>query len=101
MTVTPLEGEKRFQITIPAFKFIGHDKAEFKTVVEQSGVLSWATPEIDTAKAITKILNSEAQQKHVNDNRDLLEAQARSFYSGIIRGVDPTIELTFVFADSE
>lgn len=93
-------GENAYTISIPRFIFIGHDDVVFKTAVEQNGVLSWVTPEIDTAEVISEILNDEAQRKHVSDNLPLLKDQAEAFYGGIIHGIDPAIQLTFEFADA-
>lgn len=92
-------GDKQFRVKVPPFEFIGHDDAEFRTAFEDNGVLSWTTPEIDTAEAITRVLDSEAKQKHINDNRDLLEEQTKNFYEGIVRAVDPEVQLTFDFSD--
>ena len=45
-------GDKTFRVSIPAFKFLGHSDEEFKTVVEDNGVLSFVTADIDKAEAI-------------------------------------------------
>ncbi len=92
-------GDKQFRVKVPPFVFIGHDDAEFRTALEDNGVLSWATPEIDTADAITRVLDSDAKQRHIDDNRDLLEEQTKNFYEGIVRAVDPEVQLTFDFSD--
>lgn len=96
VTITQLT-EDRFQISIPEFIFIGHDDVQFQTAVEKNGVLSWATPQIDTAEVISEILSAEAQAQHVVDNRETLEDQARTFYTGIIQAIDPAVQLTFEF----
>lgn len=93
-------GPKTVRVDIPEFLFIGYNDVSFKTAVEKNGVLSWGTPEIDTTNLITEILNSQAKQQHVRDNREPLEEQARAFYGGIIKGVDPSITPTFRFATS-
>lgn len=90
-------GDKQYLVTIPEFVFLGHSDEDFKTVVEDNGMLSWVTPDIDTAAVITKVLNDEAKQQHVDDNHALLEDQARNFYTGIIHGIDPEIEVDFKF----
>ena len=45
-------GEKGYLVTIPDFIFIGHDDVTFRMAVEQNGVLSWITPEIDELEAV-------------------------------------------------
>lgn len=90
-------GDNQYLISIPEFIFIGHDKVEFKTAVEDNGVLSWLTPEIDTAETISKILSADAMAEQITENRDLLQEQASAFYTGIINGVDNEIQLDFEF----
>lgn len=96
--IDPLS-ETHYKVTVPPFIFIGHDDAEFKTALEDNGVLSWTTPEIDTAQAITKVLDSDAKAKHITDNRDILTEQTEEFYEGIVRAVDPSITLEFDYSD--
>lgn len=90
--------EDGLRISIPRFIFIGHSNEKFETVVETNGVLSFTTPEIDTAQVITTILNDEAQTKYIASNDAILRDQAKAFYSGIVKGVDPTIQITFEFS---
>ena len=89
--------EDEFEITIPEFIFIGHDDVTFKLATESNGVLSWATPEIDQTEMINNILSDQAQADYVHANRDLLVEQAEHFYTGIVRGIDPAIDLDFTF----
>lgn len=90
-------GENSFQVSIPEFIFIGHSDEEFRTAVEDNSVLSFITPDIDTAQAITKILDEDTKAQHVTDNRDLLEDQTKAFYSGIVEGIDPDATVTYEF----
>lgn len=90
-------GEKEYTIHIPEFIFIGFSDPHFEVAVEDNGVLSWATPSIDTTEMTNSILNDEALQKHVDKNVELLTEQAQAFYGGIIAGIDPAIELKFEF----
>ena len=91
--------EANFVVSIPEFIFIGHDKESFETVVENNGVLSWTTPEIDTVEMINEILDDEAQDQYVDSNMEVLEDQARVFYSAIVTSIDPSIALTFEFRE--
>ncbi|WP_162799467.1 DUF4230 domain-containing protein [Nocardioides sp. 616] len=90
-------GEDEYVVTIPEFEFLGHDNESFRVVVEDEGSLSWTTPEIDTAQVITEILNDEAQQEYVDRNLEILRDQAQVFYTGIIKGIDPDLTVTFEF----
>lgn len=90
-------GEKAYQITVPQFSFLGHSDVEFKTVVENNGAISFTTPEIDVPKVITEILDEPAKEQHIADNYSALKEQCALFYSGIVKGVDPEIEVSFVF----
>ncbi len=91
-------GPNAYVITIPEFLFIGYDDVSFSTVLEENGLISWVTPEIDTADFITRILDQEAMAAHVESNRDILEDQARLFYTGILKAVDEEIVVKFDFA---
>ena len=90
-------GEKGYLVTIPDFIFIGHDDVTFRMAVEQNGVLSWITPEIDELEAATQILSEEGKQGYVDDNDPILRSQAQFFYSSIIQAIDPgaTVEVIF------
>ncbi|UZN03583.1 hypothetical protein [Cellulomonas sp. S1-8] len=90
-------GEDELLISIPEFIFIGHDDESFRTVVEDNGVLSWVTPEIDVVEMINTILDEDAQGEYVEENTEILEDQARVFYTSIVAGIDPTITLSFEF----
>ncbi|HSK32341.1 MAG TPA: hypothetical protein VK903_02540, partial [Propionicimonas sp.] len=85
-------------ISIPRFIFIGHSNESFQTVVETNGVLSFTTPEIDTAEVITNVLNDEAKSQYIASNNELLRDQAKAFYTGIINAIDPTITVEFEFS---
>ncbi|WP_371177157.1 hypothetical protein ABYF34_00890 [Buchananella felis] len=93
-------GDKRFKLSIPAFEFLGHSDAEFKTIVEDNGVISFITPDVDLPALITRVLNDTEKEKHITDSMELLEYQCRNFYESIVRGIDPEIQLEFVFASA-
>ena len=57
-------------------------------------------PEIDKAEVITKIMNDQTRQQHVDDNKDLLQEQAKAFYEGIIKTVQPDAVLEFEFRET-
>lgn len=88
-------GDHRYRLSVPGFKFIGHDNVSFKMAAENNGVLSWATPQIDPVETINQILNDEAKSQYLTANQQILTDQAKAFYTGIIRSVDPSAEVTF------
>jgi len=90
-------GEHAFTVVISSFTFIGYDNMHFEVATESNGVLSWVTPEIDTASMANNIVGAEAKQKYIDSHRDLLTEQAEDFYGGIIKAVDPTIDLKFEY----
>lgn len=91
-------GDHQYLLSLPAFTFIGSDNVSFKLAAESNGVLSWATPGIDPVETINQILNDEAKNQYVTANQQILTDQAKAFYTGIIRSVDPSAEVTFDFS---
>lgn len=89
-------GEGKFRVTIPKFIFIGHDEVTFESI-DMNGVLSIATPEIDSAEMANEILNDKTTAKYVEANEQVLKDQATAFYKGIITGVDANVEVEFKF----
>lgn len=59
--------------------------------------LSFVTEDVDTAEIITEILNDVKWKEHVDANRDLMQQQARAFYSNIVYAVDDDVQLQFEF----
>ncbi|MBO3095307.1 hypothetical protein [Cellulomonas dongxiuzhuiae] len=90
-------GEDELVISVPEFIFIGHDDESFRTVVEDNGVLSWVTPQIDTVEMINNVLDEGGQDQYIDENREILEDQARAFYTAIVTSIDPTVALRFEF----
>lgn len=91
--------DKEYLVSIPRFAFLGHSNEAFQVAAEGNGVLSWATPEIDTVEMINNILNDEAQAQYITANHETLREQATTFYAGIIAAVDPTVTVRVVFDD--
>ena len=90
-------GENEYLVSVPGFVFIGHSNEEFKLAAENNGVLSWVTAEIDPVEMINSILDDEAKARYVSSNEEVLRDQAKAFYAGIVRGIDPTIAVRFEF----
>lgn len=97
VTVTPT-GENSFEIELPEFVFIGHDKINFAMAAENDGVLSWVTADIDPLEIVNEVLDEDAQGQYLEKNKELLEEQAKSFYRSLVLSVDPEADVTFVFA---
>lgn len=94
-------GENAFDIAIPEFKFIGYDDPEYRVIVEQNGVLSFGTQQIDSLDMVNNILTDKAKEEYVDSNRDILEEQAKSFYTSIVRSVSPDTKLNFTFQQNK
>lgn len=90
-------GRDEFLVSIPKFIFIGHNNEEFRLVAENNGILSFVTPEIDTVDMVNKILSPTAQRQYLDQNEDILKDQAKAFYGGIIKSIDPTVKVQFEF----
>lgn len=90
-------GEHEFKIEIPEFEFLGNSDIAFQKAVEQNGIISWATPDIDVSKMVNEVLNSSARQKYLLENQDLLKEQCQSYYNGLVKTIDGEAKITFDF----
>ncbi|HSO68366.1 MAG TPA: hypothetical protein VLQ67_01885 [Arachnia sp.] len=90
-------GEKKYRISIPEYIFIGHSNEDFRLVAENNGALSFITPENDPVEMINSILSEDTQAEYIENNEEILREQALMFYSGIITGIDPEIDITYDF----
>lgn len=93
-------GDAEYTITVPDFEFLGFNNPRFEVAVEDNGVVSFITPDIDESAAITEILNDSRKEQHIADNAELLRMQCESFYGGIIRGIDPSLTVKFEYSGS-
>lgn len=93
-------GDNRYQVSIPAFTFIGHDDISFSLATEDKGVISWVTPEIDPLDVVNDVMNDQSKLELIDMNWDALKDQAEVFYTSIISAVDPDVQLDFVHAES-
>lgn len=94
-------GEKIYRITIPEFKFIGHDDVAFELAVEQNGALSWITPKQDTLGAASKILDEEGRQVYLSQNDATLRDQAEFFYTRLVLAIQPDASVKVVFSGGD
>lgn len=85
-------------VRIPSFIVIGIDNQNVEVAAENNDLLSWTTPEIDKVEMVNTIFSDELEAEYLARNTDLLQDQARAFYSTIIRSIDPDVAFTFEFA---
>lgn len=91
-------GDNAYRVFIPKFIMLGYDDPKFSLAKEENGVLSWTTPEIDRFKLAEHALSNESAAATIEGARPVLEAQAETFYTNILTAIDPSITLTFEFA---
>lgn len=92
-------GSKSYTVSIPEFKVLGNSNPEFDSSIEDGDLLSFLSENVDKEKLITEILSDASLSTHISDNQEQLKQQAELFYSNIVRGIDPEIELTFEYAE--
>lgn len=97
VSVTP-QGDHAYLVSVPPFVFIGYDDFSSEVAVENNGILSWTTPEIDELALSNSILTADAEQQYVDDNVDVLREQTDVVLTRIIRSVDPDATIEFEFA---
>ena len=89
--------EDAYLISVPEFTFIGYDQPTFKVAIEDGGLLSWVTPDIDEVAMVNEILNEDERQEYVDSNEALLKEQTKVFYDGIVTSVDPSAVTKYEF----
>lgn len=92
-------GDHSYSLTIPGFIVIGNSQPHSVTAVEDNGIINWATADVDELDTVNEVLNADELADLIAYNWDLLEDQTKLFYGSIIRSIDPTIEVAFVFTD--
>lgn len=93
-------GEKSYTITIPPFKVLGTSDLKWEKEISLDGSLSFVNEEINRSKIQTCLLSDETlSRKHLPESDELMRDQAEAFYSTIVHGIDPEIELTFEFTE--
>ncbi|MGO2083266.1 hypothetical protein [Vagococcus sp.] len=92
-------GNQHFKIKVPEFIFIGHDNEKFEVIVEDGGILSWLTPEIDETEMVNQILNRKSQLKYIKKYESLLKESSQEFYGNLIKSIDPDAKITVEFPE--
>ena len=90
-------GENSYRITIPEFIYLGYANPDLSVAKEENGALSWTTPKIDITGVFEEILSDQAVDEHIDGFRPMLEEQAETFYTKVVKAIDPTITLEFEF----
>ena len=92
------DDESTFVVSIPEFIFIGYDDPHFEDPIESNGPLSFVTEEIEETEMVNSILSDDKQQTYIDDHVQVLRNQARDYYTGVIRSIDPDAHVEFEFA---
>jgi hypothetical protein len=90
--------EDHYRVYVPEFRVIGKNNIQFETVMEQNGLLSVVTDQIDAAKMASDALNSDGLQIILEQNREILEASTIDFYTQLATGLGLDAKLEFIFA---
>lgn len=90
--------EKSYLIRVPEFGFIGYDEPTFELVVEDGGILSFVTADIDEVDMINEILSDDARDTYLENYEQDLKDQTQVFYGTLIAGIDPEIEVSYEFS---
>lgn len=93
-------GDHHYRVNVPEFIVLGHSDVRLKKAVEDNGVISLVTPEIDVADMAQKILSEDGERHHIAENAEALRKQTETFYGGIIRAIDPQASVEVVPAHS-
>jgi hypothetical protein len=91
-------GTNTYRVSVPEFGFIGYSDPTFELAVEDDGVLSFITPDVDQVEMVNEILDGDAQAEYLDQNRSLLEDQTKVFYDSLINSVDPTAKTEYEFS---
>lgn len=91
-------GANRYVVSVPDFMFIGYDEPTFEVAVEDNGVLSWVTTDIDQLDMVNDVFDDDARDDYLESQQPALQEQAQVFYDSLITGIDPDATITYEFA---
>ena len=77
---------------------VGYDEPTFEVAVEDNGVLSWVTPDVDQLDMVNDVFDDDARDQYLADQQTALQEQAKVFYDSLITGIDPDASITYEFA---
>jgi hypothetical protein len=93
-------GTSAYVVSVPDFLVIGYDEPTFEMAVEDNGVLSWVTPDVDQLDMVNDVFDDAAQQEYLDNQKLALEEQTKVFYDSLITGIDPEASITYEFASA-
>lgn len=93
-------GENAYVVEIPDFIYIGEDDTDYEVIVEENGLLSWVTPDVDVLELASDLPTQSDKAEYLRLNDQALRDQAEVFYGNIIASIDPDADVTFEFASS-
>lgn len=91
-------GANRYVVSVPDFMVIGYDEPTFEVAVEDDGVLSWVTPDVDQLDMVNDVFDYDARNAYLEDQQTALQEQAEVFYNSLIAGIDPDASISYEFA---
>lgn len=97
-------GENSYEITVPEYQVIGislNEKEPYVLYDNSGNLLSLTTANIDTGKLVATNLTNEEQKVYLENNTELLNDAAKTYYETLFKSINPDIKLTFKFAGQE
>lgn len=87
-----------YVVSVPDFMVVGYDEPTFEVAVEDNGVLSWVTPDVDQLDMVNDVFDDDAREQYLAEQQTALQEQAKVFYDSLISGIDPEASITYEFA---
>lgn len=87
-----------YVVSVPDFMFIGYDEPTFEVAVEDNGVLSWVTPDVDQLDMVNDVFDGDVRDDYLESQQTALQDQTKVFYDSLITGIDPDATITYEFA---
>lgn len=91
-------GQNGYVVAVPDFQVIGYDQPTFEVAVEDNGVLSWVTPDVDQLDMVNNVFDEDARDQYLADQDGALREQTKVFYDSLITGIDPDATVAYEFA---
>lgn len=91
--------EGSYTVVVPEFIVIGTSEVTFDDPIEQAQFFGWTAPQVSQAQRHTEILSEDTVKQYIGEYETLLKDQTEVFYTRIITAIDPTVTLTFEFAE--
>lgn len=92
-------GDHQFEVSVPAFIWIGEEDTKVNKVISQDGVLSAFTEQKSDLEQRDALFTADTKTKYLEQNQQTLRDQAEFVFTKLATSIDPDAKLTFVFAD--